>query len=220
MPPLVAPVLANDLVRLEPLSEAHVAGLRQAAVGAADGVTYADVPVPETVAAYVAAGLARSADGGYAPYAQIDATTGRLVGHTSYLAPRFWPGSDRLLAVEIGSTWLSPSVRGTAFNTAAKLALIEHAFETLAVARVDIKTDARNERARAAIAALGATFEGVLRHWQPSAAAGEQGRPRDSAMYSIISGEWPTVRTHLRRRIAAKSGADRRGTAAIRSRRG
>ena len=70
--------------------------------------------------------------------------------------------------------------------------------------RVDLKTDERNERARAGIVAVGATFEGVLRNWQPSAAPGEEGLPRDTAMHSIISDEWPATKRMLRERIESK----------------
>ena len=71
--------------------------------------------------------------------------------------------------------------------------------------RVDIKTDARNEVARGAIAALGATFEGVLRAWQPSLAPGEEGRTRDTAMFAITPQQWPGVRTRLAERIERRS---------------
>ena len=83
----------------------------------------------------------------------------------------------RLYAVEIGSSWLSPAVRGTAINPAAKLLLMTQAFEDWGVVRLDIKTDARNEVARRAIAGTGARFEGVLHAWQPSLAPGEEAAP-------------------------------------------
>ena len=78
---------------------------------------------------------------------------------------------------------------------------MEYAFDTLGVVRVDFKTDARNERSRRAIARLGANFEGVLRHWSPSHAPGEEGLLRDSAMFSVIAAEWPTTKAALRGRL-------------------
>jgi RimJ/RimL family protein N-acetyltransferase len=105
--------------------------------------------------------------------------------------------------VEIGWTWLAASAQGTGINTDAKLLLLRHAFETLGVARVDLKTDARNHRSRRAIEGLGATFEGVLRRWSPSWTPGEEGRLRDSAMYSFIDVEWPDREDRLRRRLDA-----------------
>ncbi len=73
------------------------------------------------------------------------------------------------------------------------------------MSRVDIKTDARNVRSRRAIEALGATFEGVLRSWSMSWAPGEEGRLRDSAMYSVIAPEWEAVRSRLTARLAGRS---------------
>jgi RimJ/RimL family protein N-acetyltransferase len=85
-------------------------------------------------------------------------------------------------AVGIGGTWLAASAQRTGVNREAKLLLLTHAFDHWHVGRVEIQTDARNARSRAAISALGATFEGTLRNWQPSHVAGEEHRLRDSAM--------------------------------------
>ena len=202
-PVLTCGVLEGGIVRLEPLSPEHVPGLQMAAEGAATS-PFATVPAPETVEDYVAHSLARRDTGAYAPFAQVEVATGRVVGHTAYLTPRWMP-DGRLFAVEVGSSWLSPTARGTAINPAAKLLLLTQALEDWGVDRVDIKTDARNEVARGAIAALGATFEGVLRAWQPSLAPGEEGRTRDTAMFAITPQQWPEVRTRLAERIERRS---------------
>ena len=202
-PALSCDALMGDVVRLEPLTPGHVPGLRRAAEGAGPSA-FAAVPTPDEVEDYVARSLARRDAGAYAPFAQVEAATGRVVGHTAYLTPR-WMDGGRLFAVEIGSTWLAPAARGTAVNPAAKLLLMTQAFESWGVDRVDIKTDARNQVARGAIAALGATFEGVLHAWQPSLAPGEEGRPRDTAMFSITPQQWPGVRTRLVERIERRS---------------
>ena len=202
-PILTCGALAGNIVRLEPLSPEHVPGLQLAAEGAATS-PFATVPAPETVEDYVAHSLARRDTGAYAPFAQVEVATGRVVGHTAYLTPRWMP-DGRLFAVEVGSSWLSPTVRGTAVNPAAKLLLLAQALEDWGVDRVDVKTDARNEVARGAIVALGATFEGVLRAWQPSLAPGEEGRPRDTAMFAITPEQWPGVRTRLAERIERRS---------------
>ena len=202
-PILTCGALAGNIVRLEPLSPEHVPGLQLAAEGAATS-PFATVPAPETVEDYVAHSLARRDTGTYAPFAQVEVATGRVVGHTAYLTPRWMP-DGRLFAVEVGSSWLSPTARGTAINPAAKLLLLTQALEDWGVDRVDIKTDARNEVARGAIAALGATFEGVLRAWQPSLAPGEEGRTRDTAMFAITPQQWPEVRTRLVERIERRS---------------
>jgi len=202
-PVLTCGVLEGGIVRLEPLTPKHVPGLQLAAEAAATS-PFATVPTPETVEDYVSRSLARRDTGTYAPFAQVGGATGRGVGHTAYLTPRWMP-DGRLFAVEVGSSWLSPTVRGTAINPAAKLLLLTQALEDWGVDRVDIKTDARNEVARGAIAALGATFEGVLRAWQPSLAPGEEGRTRDTAMFAMTPEQWPGVRTRLVERIERRS---------------
>lgn len=203
MPRLEAPALENAIARLEPLTREHAAGLRAACDAARDTFGWTHVPTPDTVDAYIDEMLERAAAGSFQPFAQFEASTGRIVGHTSYLTPRWWP-DGRLLAVEVGSTWLAPRMQGTAFNSASKLLLFAYAFETAGVARVDLKTDARNARSRAAIQAVGASFEGILRAWQPSAVAGEEGRARDTAMHSITAAEWSDVKARLEARMAAK----------------
>ena len=207
-PALSCGVLTGDVVRLEPLAPGHVPGLRRAAEGAGPSA-FAAVPAPQEVEDYVARALERRDAGAYAPFAQIEVATGRVVGHTAYLTPR-WMDGGRLFAVEIGSSWLHPAARGTAVNPAAKLLLLARALEGWGVDRVDIKTDARNEAARAAIAATGATFEAVLRAWQPSLAPGEEGLVRDTAMFSVTPPEWPRVRARLEERIERRR-ASRRG---------
>lgn len=202
-PVLTCGVLEGGIVRLEPLTPEHVPGLQLAAEAAATS-PFATVPAPETVEDYVAHSLARRDTGAYAPFAQVEVATGRVVGHTAYLTPRWMP-DGRLFAVEVGSSWLSPTARGTAINPAAKLLLLTQALEDWGVDRVDIKTDARNEVARGAIAALGATFEGILHAWQPSLAPGEEGRTRDTAMFAITPQQWPGVRTRLVERIERRS---------------
>ncbi|MFD7966348.1 GNAT family N-acetyltransferase [Streptomyces zaomyceticus] len=203
---LEGPVLEGALVRLEPLGRHHAAGLAEAAEENRD--TYAFTPVPrrEEVDAYVEERLAASAAGVLAPYAQVSVATGRTVGHTSFLDPRPWPSGEGLCAVEIGYTWLAASAQGTGINKEAKYLLLRHAFEHWGAARVDLKTDARNARSRAAIASAGATFEGVLRNWSRSWAPGEDGL-RDTAMFSVVSSEWPARRAALEERLAAGRSA-------------
>jgi RimJ/RimL family protein N-acetyltransferase len=132
---------------------------------------------------------------------QVRLLDDQAVGVTRFLTFRARHDSLMPYAVEIGGTWLAASAQRTGINAEAKLLLLTHAFETWKVGRVDFKTDARNGRSRAAISALGATFEGVLRHWQPSHVAGEEGQLRDSAVYSILDSEWPTVRRGLLARL-------------------
>jgi N-acetyltransferase len=201
--PRVAPcVLTGSLVRLEPLSAGHVPGLMRAAEEDRSAYGWTTVPRAAEVAGYVAARLTRPTLPRLTPFAQVRLRDGAVVGCTAYLNTRTWPESGDLFAVEIGMTWLAASAQRTGINAEAKLLLLTHAFETLRLARVDLMTDARNQRSRQAIERLGARFEGVLRSWSPSHVPGEEGRMRDSAMFSLIAAEWPDAKTHLAGRVA------------------
>ena len=202
---LAGPVLEGSLVRLEPLGQGHAGDLAVAAEEGRGSYAFTWVPRAEEVGAYIDAQLERAATGRLAPYAQVVA--GRAVGATAFWDPRPWPGTDdRLAAVEIGFTWLASSAQGTGVNDEAKLLMLRHAFEVWRVARVDLKTDARNGRSRAAIEKIGARFEGVLRNWSRSWAPGEDGRLRDSAIFSVIAEEWPECRDRLEGRLRAVGG--------------
>jgi RimJ/RimL family protein N-acetyltransferase len=199
---LEGPVLEGALVRLEPLEHRHTAELAVAAEEDRGTYAYTWVPRADEVGSYVDQQLARAATGRLAPYVQVSVATGRAVGATSYWEPRSWLTDDRLDAVEVGFTWLARSAQGTGINAEAKLLLFRHAFEEWGVSRVDLKTDARNERSRAAIQSVGARFEGVLRNWSRSWAPGEDGCLRDSAIFSITAAEWPERRARLEERVA------------------
>ncbi|WP_037676365.1 GNAT family N-acetyltransferase [Streptomyces griseus] len=199
---LEGPLLEGALVRLEPLEHRHTADLAVAAEENRGTYAYTWVPRAHELGAYVDAQLARAATGRLAPYAQVSVATGKAVGATSYWEPRSWLDEDRLDAVEVGFTWLGASAQGTGVNAEAKLLLFRHAFEELNVFRVDLKTDARNARSRAAIQSVGARFEGVLRNWSRSWAPGEEGRLRDSAIFSITADDWPECRGRLEERVA------------------
>jgi RimJ/RimL family protein N-acetyltransferase len=200
--PADVPTLAGKLVRLEPLGRRHADDLVAAAAEDRSAFGLAEVPDgPASVDEYIGVRLDWAATGERVPFAQVRVTDGRAVGCTLFANLRRRAPDDDPYAVEIGSTWLGASAQRSGINVEAKLLLLGHAFETWHVDRVDIKTDARNERVRAAILALGAQFEGVLRRWQPSQVVGEEDRLRDSAMYSIVDAEWPKARDHLHARL-------------------
>jgi RimJ/RimL family protein N-acetyltransferase len=187
------PVLEGRHVRLEPLQPLHVEGL-QAAV--ADGELwtrwYTRVPRPEGVAAYVEAALAMQARAEALPFAVRDAG-GTLVGST-----RLYSLDPRTPRVSIGYTWYAQRVQRTGLNTEAKLLLLGHCFEALGCIAVAFETSWFNHASRAAIARLGAKQDGVLRNHQRH----DDGSVRDTVVFSIISAEWPAVRSHLRAKLA------------------
>jgi N-acetyltransferase len=197
--PIDAPILQGSLVRLEPLRQSHAPDLALAAEEDRSAYAYTVVPRGSETAEYVATQMASD---GMTPFAQIRLSDGAAVGCTSFFNPRTWPGREELIAIEIGWTWLAASAQRTGINAEAKLLLLTYAFETLKVARADLKTDARNQRSRQAIEHLGARFEGVLRNWSPSRVPGEEGGLRDSAIFSVTAAEWPTVKSSLAKRVA------------------
>lgn len=138
--------------------------------------------------------LAATADEVEGVFAIRRRNDGAVVGSSRFMAVR---RPDRV--VEIGWTWFNPSVWRTGVNLETKLLMLGHAFEALGCVRVELKTDARNERSRNAIAALPAQFEGVLRKHMIVPDVGQ----RDSAYYSVLDEEWPDVRVNLERRLGS-----------------
>ena len=196
----VARRLEGSLVVLEPLQPHHEEGLFEAAGDPGiwqylpfdAGGTHNPGGSRPVFRSWFEAALAASEEGNEVPFATLDAGSGEPIGSTRYLALR--PAHRGL---EIGWTWLAPSYWGTGANVEAKLLMLEHAFGSLRCVRVEFKTDARNERSRAALAALPARFEGIFRKHMILAG----GRYRDSAYYSIVDDEWLEVRANLERRL-------------------
>jgi RimJ/RimL family protein N-acetyltransferase len=189
-----AVTLEGNGVRLEPLTADHESSL---ATAASDGklweLWYTSVPEPSQVSRYIADALAGQAAGHMLPWAVRELARGEIIGTTRYhdiVAP-----IDR---VEIGWTWYAASWQRSHVNTAAKLLLLTHAFESLGCKVVGLRTDNFNFRSQRAIEALGAKRDGVLRHH----AARRDGTVRDSVMFSILSSEWLDVKRHLELRLA------------------
>lgn len=182
--------LTGQYVRLEPLAESHVPDL---AVAGADEtiwrwMPYGQVTTEEKMRAWVREILSRQARGTDLVFAVIHLASGRAVGSTRYMDIQ--PQNN---ALEIGGTWYAPTHQRTAANTECKLLLLTHAFEKLGAARVQIKTDLRNERSQRAIERLGAVREGVLREHMVM----PDGYRRSSVYYSVLAREWPAVKARL-----------------------
>jgi len=128
-------------------------------------------------------------------FATVERSSGRVIGSTRFM------NIDRLnRRVEIGSTWIAPAWQRTAVNTEAKYLMLRHAFEAWGCMRVELKTDASNQKSRNAILRIGAKEEGTLRRhlitWT--------GRVRDTVYFSILDSEWPEVRTRLEAKLGTR----------------
>ncbi len=189
LPALPRVTLEGHGVRLEPLEPGHAPALEQAA---ADGklwrIRVTSVPEPGQAAAYVQAALQGAREGQMHPFAVIDTRTGAVVGTTRY--HDIVPAARRL---EIGYTWYARSVQRTHINTASKLLLLAHAFDTLGCNAVGWRTDNFNFASQKAIERLGARRDGIIRNH----ALRRDGTIRDTVMYSLLAGEWPQTREHL-----------------------
>jgi RimJ/RimL family protein N-acetyltransferase len=181
-------------VRLEPMAPAHAQGL---AAAAADGrlweLWFTQVPAPGDVLPYVEEALRGQEAGRMLPWVVRETATGTIAGSTRYHDVE--AAIDR---VEIGYTWYARRWQRTHVNTACKLLLLEHAFDTLGCQVVGLRTDGFNFASQRAIEGLGARKDGVLRHH----AARRDGTVRDTVLYSILRGEWRDVRRHLEGRLA------------------
>jgi N-acetyltransferase len=176
-------------VRLEPLSKDHEQGLKQAA---ADGklweLFFTSVPEPDSTRKYIEDALKGQERGEMLPWAVRELKSNAIVGSTRY--HDIVAAADR---VEIGYTWYAQRCQRTHVNTACKILLFSHAFETLKCKVVGLRTDNFNLRSQRAIEALGAKKDGVIRHHWPR----RDGSVRDTVMYSVLAAEWPDVKKHL-----------------------
>jgi len=208
---LDAVTLTGSLVRLQPVAPEHVAALVEASSEDPGAYRWNTMPRSEAaMAAYVDQAVEwwRAGDGlAFATIRQVD---DRVVGCTRFTRAEYWSWPDDNPfhrddgtpdVIEIGYTWLAASAQRTGINVEAKRLMLAHAFDRWAVHRVALDTDVRNHQSRQAIEALGARFEGVVR----AERIGADGTIRDSARFSIIAAEWPDVRAHLDRRLAAWS---------------
>ena len=187
-------------VRLEPLTMAHADAL---GVAASDGklwqLWYTSVPDPSGTARYIEQALDGQRAGHMLPWAVRELTTNHVVGTT-----RYHDVVATIDRVEIGYTWYAESWQRSHVNTACKLLLMTHAFETLGCAVVGLRTDNFNFRSQRAIERLGAKKDGVLRHHF----ARRDGTVRDSVMYSVVAAEWRDVKRHLELKLARGSRAE------------
>lgn len=185
--------LEGRFVRLEPLAERHFEGLCRVGI---DEDLWQWIPSPvaseQDMRRYLDQALTLAERGLVLPFATIERESGAVAGST-----RFANIDADNRRVEIGWTWLGRKFHRTPMNTEAKYLMLRHAFDVMDCVRVELKTDALNQRSRAAIQRIGAVEEGVLR----SHVITQSGRLRDTVYYSILRPEWPAVRRRLEERL-------------------
>jgi len=188
--------LLGDYVRIDPLSVNHLNDLQDAVRdGELNLLWYTFIPNADDMLEEINKRLRLREMGSMQPFAIIDIATGLAVGMTTFMNI---DATNR--RVEIGSTWLSKSTQRTFINTECKLLLMAHAFEKLNCIAVEFRTHFINTQSRKAIERLGAKFDGILRNHSIM----PNGTLRDTAVYSIIKSEWPTVKSHLNFQLSKK----------------
>jgi N-acetyltransferase len=191
--------LEGSVVRLEPIRLQHAGILWEVAKNDLEDIfrwiPYA-VRTQEDFRKLVDKALDEQQRGESVVFATMEAASGRVIGSTRFM------NIDRTnRRVEIGSTWIAPAWQRTAVNTEAKYVMLRHAFEVWGCMRVELKTDALNQKSRKAILRIGAKEEGTLRRhlvtWS--------GRVRDTVYFSILDSEWPAVKLQLQAYLARSS---------------
>jgi RimJ/RimL family protein N-acetyltransferase len=185
-------VLEGRLVRLEPLSEAHISELF--AAGNDEEIwrymRYGEMRAEADMRLWVLSILELAKQGTDLPFAVIDRPSGSAIGATRYLDIQ-----PQNRAAEIGGTWYGTAYQRTGVNTECKYLLLRHAFEALGCIRVQFKADLRNDRSQRALERIGAVREGVLRDHIIL----PDGYRRSSVYYSILDVEWQGVKATLER---------------------
>jgi len=190
----ISPVrLDSQHVILEPLTLEHIPALIKAASdGELWNLHFTSVPEPQSCQQYVEKALQGQQDGHMLPWAVRTRSGNEIVGSTRY--HDIICEADR---VEIGYTWYARRYQRTYVNTATKLLLMSHAFETLGCGVVGLRTDILNLASQRAIERLGAKKDGVIRQH----ALRRDGTIRDTVMYSILRSEWPEVKAALEKKL-------------------
>lgn len=183
-------VLEGDRVRLVPLDRAHFTELVSVAADSRIWeFTSIDGSHEDRIRRHLESAVLKRGTGEQYPFTVIDKLSGRIIGSTMF--HNIFPEHRKL---EIGWTWYAPEFWRTGYNRECKLLLLTHCFEALGAVRVQLVTDETNHRSRTAIAGIGASFEGILRNDRIR----ENGKFRNTAVYSIINDEWPGVKSSFR----------------------
>ena len=189
--------LEGSVVRLEPIRRDHSQLFWDVSCNSLEDI-FRWIPysmrTPDDFARLIEKAFAEQARGESVVFATLERSSGRTIGSTRFM------NIDRAnRRVEIGSTWIAPPWQRTAVNTEAKFLMLRHAFEVWGCMRVELKTDALNQKSRNAILRIGAKEEGTLRQHLVTST----GRVRDTVYFSILDSEWPAVKARLEARLSA-----------------
>jgi N-acetyltransferase len=193
---IVSPLtLEGSVVRLEPVRREHAELFWEIAKNDLEDI-FRWIPysmkTPEDFRRLIDTAFGEQERGESIVFATVEQNSGRVIGST-----RFMNIDRNNRRVEIGSTWIAPQWQRTGVNTEAKYLMLRHAFETWKCMRVELKTDALNQKSRSAILRIGAKEEGTLRRhlltWT--------GRVRDTVYFSVLDNEWPEVKGRLKAKL-------------------
>lgn len=195
-------VLQGDLIRLEPLRESHNAALWKAAQQIDWKWFLGPLTSFDSIEQRIKRGITGEKSNQEFAFAVVSMADNEVIGSTAYLSV-----VQTHRRVEIGSTWYVPRHQGGVANPESKYLLLSHAFEDWGAVRVELRTDQNNLHSQRAILKLGAKLEGVMRN----NGIRPDGTPRNAMLYSIIPGEWPSIKARLLERIESHRGRGLRG---------
>lgn len=187
-------ILQDDKVLLRPLQSDDLQYLLTFAINEPNTWQYSlkSAAGEEAMRNYINEALAARQAGKEYAFIVYDKATGQYAG-----CSRFYDIQPQYQTLQLGYTWYGEKFRGTGLNKRCKLLLLQHAFETLGMARVEFRADNKNQRSIAAMKSIGCTVEGVLRDHLPLSTGGR----RDSIILSILKDEWYTT---VKQNITAK----------------
>lgn len=182
-------ILEDELVRIEPLEEKHFDLLLPTAMESSLWLfTVAKIDSPEAFRKYFDTALEEKRNKRSYPFAYFNKQTNQYVGSTRFGNVEF---SNK--KIEIGWTWIHPSLQGTGFNKHCKFLLLQFGFETLGVNRIELKTSSLNLKSQKAMLKIGAVKEGVFR----KNIINDDGTLRDTVYFSFIIDEWPEIKQNI-----------------------
>lgn len=177
-------ILEDELVLLRRLEESDIENLLEISLNEPETWKYSLVGADgkENLINYIQIALKARENKTEYPFIVLDKQSGKYAGST-----RFYDINLPFKTLQLGYTWYAEKFRGTGLNKHCKFLLLQFAFETLGMERVEFRADNNNERSIAAMKSIGCKIEGVLRSHMPTSGGDSR---RDSIILSILRNEW------------------------------